>query len=186
MWYYEQAGSSVGPVGEAELLAKLSSAELPPNTLVWREGLADWREAHVAFPAFAQEQTSVPPRQPPAPVVATGSTAPKPAGPLNPYQTPTSQPEVYNNQLLQTSTLAVTSLVLGMLSLFLSILCLFGVVSAVPAVICGHLAIKEVNNGQVQGKGLALAGLICGYLGLSICMLQLAALLGMIVYGQMV
>ena len=58
--------------------------------------------------------------------------------------------------------LAITSLVLGLLSL----VC-FGPLAGIPAVICGHLARGRARRlpGQYGGAGLALAGLIMGYVG---------------------
>lgn len=58
------------------------------------------------------------------------------------------------------SGLAVASLVLGLLSILGS--CLTGI----PAIICGHLALSRIKKsaGQVGGFGLALTGLILGYL----------------------
>jgi competence protein ComGC len=60
--------------------------------------------------------------------------------------------------------LAVWSLVLGILS----ITCFF-LFSGIPAVICGHMARSRIkaSNGALQGSGLALAGLITGYLGIA-------------------
>lgn len=62
----------------------------------------------------------------------------------------------------QTSALAIWSLVLGVLSLTC-----FGLVTGVPGVICGHKARTRIkaSNGSVTGDGLAVAGLITGYLG---------------------
>jgi len=57
--------------------------------------------------------------------------------------------------------LAIWSFVLSMVGL----LCC-GFVVSVPAVICGHLALSNINKKpHLQGKGLALAGLIIGYTG---------------------
>jgi hypothetical protein len=63
---------------------------------------------------------------------------------------------------VKTSALAIWSLVLGIVSL----LCL-GVVAGVPAIICGHIARSNIkqSQGNVAGSGLALAGLILGYVG---------------------
>jgi len=61
----------------------------------------------------------------------------------------------------RTSGLAIASLVFS----------LIGPIGCIPAVICGHLALRKVKKEPaVQGRGLALAGLIIGYavLGLSI------------------
>lgn len=59
----------------------------------------------------------------------------------------------------KTSGLAIASLVLGILSIFAS--CITGL----PAVICGHVARSNIknSNGQIGGAGLALSGLITGY-----------------------
>src|SRR5215469_9258180 len=64
----------------------------------------------------------------------------------------------------KTSQLAVWSLTLGILSLTCC-----SIISAVPGVICGHTAINRINssNGGLGGKGLAIAGLITGYLGIA-------------------
>ena len=64
----------------------------------------------------------------------------------------------------QTSKLAIWSLTLGILSL---ICCT--VFSAVPGVICGHKALSKIKNsgGTLTGQGLAIAGLITGYLGIA-------------------
>ncbi len=59
----------------------------------------------------------------------------------------------------RTNSLAVWSLVLSLLSLFCSIF------TAIPAIICGHIAREQVrrSNGSQVGGGMALAGLIIGY-----------------------
>ena len=62
----------------------------------------------------------------------------------------------------ETSALAIWSLVLGVMSL-----ACFGFFTGVPGVICGHKARSRIkaSSGNVTGDGLALAGLITGYLG---------------------
>lgn len=64
--------------------------------------------------------------------------------------------------------LAITSLVLGILSF----VCL-GCVAGIPAVICGHMALGQINRsgGLEGGKGLAMAGLILGYINIGISLL---------------
>ena len=42
IWFYEQQGEHRGPVNRDELLARLSTGEITPSTLVWRDGLPDW------------------------------------------------------------------------------------------------------------------------------------------------
>lgn len=64
----------------------------------------------------------------------------------------------------QTSKLAIWSLILGILGL----VC-FWIFTGIPAVICGHKARKQIrlSGGQIQGSGLALGGLITGYISIA-------------------
>lgn len=74
----------------------------------------------------------------------------------------------------KSSALAIWSLVLGILSW----ICL-GPLAAIPAIICGHLALPRIRNaaGQLTGQGLAIAGLVLGYVGLILGFILMAALL---------
>lgn len=74
----------------------------------------------------------------------------------------------------KSSGLAVWSLVLGILSV--TVCSLF---SGVPAVICGHLASGRIkrSNGQLTGAGLALAGLITGYISIGLSLLLIPMML---------
>jgi hypothetical protein len=62
-----------------------------------------------------------------------------------------------------TNRLAVISLVSGILSWFL-----FPVIGALVAIVTGHMARREIKNsfGTQSGDGLAIAGLIIGYINL--------------------
>jgi competence protein ComGC len=55
---------------------------------------------------------------------------------------------------------AIASLVLGILGMILGPLC------SIPAVVCGHIAKSNIkrNEEQLDGGGLALAGLVLGYI----------------------
>ena len=63
----------------------------------------------------------------------------------------------------KTSALAIWSLVLGILSL-----ACFSIFTAIPGVICGHKALSKIKHsgGTLAGQGLAIAGLVTGYLGI--------------------
>jgi len=78
----------------------------------------------------------------------------------------------------KTSSLAIWSLVLGCLGLVLMFICI-GPLFAVPAVICGHLAGKRIKSsrGLISGQGLALAGLITGYVSIGLSLLIIPMLL---------
>ena len=69
--------------------------------------------------------------------------------------------------------LAVWSLVLGILSPFCC-----SVVTGVPAVICGHIAYSRSGRMLSKaGRGLAIAGLILGYLSFAMIPVQVALVL---------
>jgi competence protein ComGC len=61
--------------------------------------------------------------------------------------------------------LAIWSLVLGILGLTC-----FWLLTAIPAVICGHVAYSRIRRsaGALSGEGLALGGLITGYVGIAL------------------
>ena len=61
--------------------------------------------------------------------------------------------------------LAVASLVLGIISL---VIVGIGLLTGVPAAICGHAALRAIKAAPTEygGGGMAIAGLITGYIGL--------------------
>jgi len=65
-----------------------------------------------------------------------------------------------------TSGLAVTSLILGIVS-FMGCWCF----TAIPGIICGHMAMSQIKRGEAEGRGLAMAGLIIGYINLGLNLL---------------
>ncbi len=153
-------------------LEALRDRGVGPETMVWREGLIDWMPAkdvpelqglfssQVAWqesqrPAQASpppsHQASQPPQMPPRPSVTV------------PYQVPTA------NQT-NTNGMAVTSLVVGIGGLVimpcLAMIPCVGLLAVVPpilAVVFGHIARGQIQRGQGNGAGVALAGLIIGY-----------------------
>ena len=71
-----------------------------------------------------------------------------------------NEPQYINNNFLPTSTLAIVSLVAGILGFTI-----FPVVATVVAIITGHMARKETRSDPptASGDGLATAGIIMGY-----------------------
>lgn len=81
----------------------------------------------------------------------------------------------------QTSTMAIVSLVSGIVSWFA-----LPLLGAIVAVITGHLAKKEIRNslGRLTGDGLATVGLVLGYLQLGLTVLGIcAAVVAAVVFG---
>jgi Domain of unknown function (DUF4190)/GYF domain 2 len=148
--YLARDGQRVGPFPLEEVLRQLAAGTLQPTDLAWTEGAADW----------------MPVSSLPGIVVA----APPPLASAQPPPMPAFAPRVAGIRQpgagapAETSGLAITSLVLGILSVTV-----LPLLPAIPAVICGHVArgkIKE-SAGALGGSGMALAGLIMGYLGLA-------------------
>lgn len=60
-----------------------------------------------------------------------------------------------NNSPARTNGLSIASLVTGVLGLSLI------------AVIFGHIALNQINRTREEGRGLAIAGLVLGYVGIA-------------------
>lgn len=81
-------------------------------------------------------------------------------------------PESYPPYSAQSSTMAVVSLISGIISWFL-----LPVIGGIVAVITGHMAKREIREsmGRLTGDGLATAGLVLGYLNLGVTVLSICA-----------
>ena len=167
-WYYANENSEQITVTEAELKALVEGGTIRGETLVWREGMADWQACRVVWPDWF---ATPPPGGDVFKSPATESAySPPPLPPLS--QMGSSQP---------TSGLAVTSLVLGICSLPFSFCYGFGLVVGIAAVICGHIARKQLRyQTGTGGDGLALGGLITGYIGIVLGLLMLTFFIVMI------
>ena len=155
-WYYGKGGQQYGPVDEATIKARAATGEISSTDLVWKEGMEKWLPL-----SEVSELTSVVAASPVAAATASPYTSPQtnpagvsPAGGM--YETP------------PTSGLAIASLVCGILAV---IICYINALFGIPAVICGHMAMKRTKPGvqpAQSGRGMAIAGLICGYIGIAI------------------
>ena len=83
------------------------------------------------------------------------------------------------NATERTSTAAIISLIFGIVSWV--VLPLLG---ALVAIIAGHMARAEIRRERIQGDGLALVGLILGYLNIGLTLLLfLAVVFGVLSLG---
>jgi len=133
------AGQQEGPVAEEEIVRRIAAGTIAADDLCWTDGWSNWKPVVEVFPqAFPHRG---PPVVPPTIPRATRAPAPK------------------RSTTPKTSGLAVTSLVLGLLAF------IFWILTAIPAIICGHLARSKIrkSGGAYDGAGVALAGLILGY-----------------------
>jgi len=112
-------------------------------------------------------------------VTAPGADAPPPgdpaaappAPPQYPYDAAPGWPAPPYTPPARTNSLAVVSLVAGCAQMFLF------VVASVVAVVTGHIARHQIKRTGEHGAGMALAGLVLGYLGLAFLVTGVAALL---------
>lgn len=106
-----------------------------------------------------QPGSSVPPSQP-APAYG------QPAAPAY------GQPAAYGQPSgAKTNTLAIISLVASIAGIVI----LWGIGSVV-GVICGHISLSQIKKTGEQGRGMAVAGLIVGYVGIAL------AVIGVIIF----
>src|ERR1700712_1070487 len=98
-----------------------------------------------------------PPPGPPVP--------PEPGAPGGP-EVPPSDPYAATNPYYaqppadKTNVLAIVSLILGVVSYFT------GFFLAIGAVITGHIALSQIKKTGAKGRGMALGGLILGYVSI--------------------
>ncbi|SDU19559.1 DUF4190 domain-containing protein [Halopseudomonas salegens] len=125
----------------------------------WQSRIQPRVGQRVSFNPVGHHATGVQPHEmPQTSVVSTDSTTPDPAQPA------TVAPAAAAEQPT-TSSLAVVSLVAGIVGLFF-----FG---SLVAVICGHIARSQIrqSQGKLTGDGLAIGGLIMGYFALILSVL---------------
>ncbi len=136
-------GQQQGPLDLELVRSRLADGSLLGSDLAWHEGMADWMPLSAVL---AQAGGAVPP-------------PPMPGGAL-----PIGQAAVYAGQRPQTSGLAIASMILGILSLVM------GGLTSLPAVICGHLSLSRMKKsaGAITGQGVAITGLVTGYIGLAV------------------
>ena len=150
-WYYAKKGKREGPVSGAALKSMIASGEIASTDLVWREGMADWKPA-AAINDF--ESAGV---VEPAGIVASpgGSQIPQGGVPQ-----PVAGSAYARASAPALNGMAIASMVLGIIGVFGA-----AILTSVPAIIFGHIARRQIRNteGREGGEGMALAGLILGY-----------------------
>jgi hypothetical protein len=145
-WFYADESRGQHAVAFEELPRLVAAGTIRGDTLVWNEAMVDWKAAAEALPDLFPSHLA-PPLLSPAQRRDLGY----PAGPA------------FSGQRAPVDTLAILSLVFGILSLLAC-----GPFLGLPAVICGHMARKCAREESLPSSngGLSLAGLITGYIGL--------------------
>jgi hypothetical protein len=132
-------GKQLGIFSLEEINRQLAARTLSLSDLGWYEGAAGWAAL-----------STVP-----------GVTAAAPGG--APQIFPATVPPKALVPIIQTEPLAVLSLVLSVCGFF-GFCCALFLLMPIGGVICGHIALSKVKSASyLQGRGLALSGLIVGY-----------------------
>ena len=92
-------------------------------------------------------------------------------------QPPSPAPSSIPARLPRIAPLAIVSVVLAVLSF-----ACIPIFPVIPAIVCGHIAWSKISKsgGALHGKGIAIVGLIVGYLAIPWAVLQVWFLVGMI------
>jgi Domain of unknown function (DUF4190)/GYF domain 2 len=136
--YILRDNQQTGPFTEAEIRAQLAAGTITPETMAWWDGLPEWKP-------LSDTPLTTPPAAAPAVTPAT----------LTPPPVFTSDPAEMG---AKTSGLAIGSLVCGVVGIFCAI------ILGPAAVIMGHIARSQIKKDPtLKGSGMALAGLILGY-----------------------
>lgn len=151
-WYYASNGQQAGPVSQEALAEMFRNGTVKSTDLVWSESLTEWTPIG-KVPAFASAAPAPAPADAPPPLSAQVPVSPAPHSPY-PHAGAVSSGR-------RADSLAITTFVLGLLT---PMCC--GILTGIPAIICGHIALSRISkNPDLGGKGLAIAGLVIGYIG---------------------
>ncbi len=76
------------------------------------------------------------------------------------------------------NTLALTSMILGIAAIVLAFIWGIGVIPGIVAVILGHIGMGQIKSsgGTQGGNGMALAGLITGYIAIGIAVIYVVVI----------
>jgi len=164
-WFYGKDNTQHGPVSDLEIRNLISSGEIQTETIIWREGMTEWLPLKNVQEFQALSATSGQPSG-----MVDSRTA---ANPYDPPQTYAGQQSHVGT--IPTDGLAIASLVCGILAV---IVCYIWALFGIPAVIFGHMSLKKITNSAtpISGNGMAIAGLVTGYIGIGIQIIMILTL----------
>jgi hypothetical protein len=147
-------GQPMGPFSLEEINRQLAAGTLGLSDQAWYEGAAGWAPLSTV-PGVNGGSTGAelpyPPRADATIPSVPAVMAPTVGGPATAISSPRTEP------------LAIWSLVLSLLGVC-GFCCTPVVITGIGGVVCGHLALSKIGTRpELQGRGLAVAGLIIGY-----------------------
>jgi len=173
-------------------IESLPAQGLKPDSLVWREGMSQWQRADsVAELAWVLQGISAAGASAgpsPAPYSQGPAAAPSypsapayvPSYPAAPYSPAGAgyQPQPYYGGYTPTppaSGMAIASMIVGILSIPMTFMYCLGLPCAIVAIILGHIVRAKARRGEIEaGAGMAMAGLICGYVSILLSVIMIA------------
>jgi TM2 domain-containing membrane protein YozV len=134
-------GKQLGIFSLEEVNRQLAAGTLRLTDLAWYEGAAGW-DPLSSVPGVG----AAPPVSPTAAATIPAAAVPAPR---------------------KSEPLAVLSLIFSILGLC-GFCCGFLMTAAIAGIICGHIALSRIKaNPEMEGHGLALAGLVIGYVAVA-------------------
>jgi hypothetical protein len=124
-------------------------------------------------PLNLDKQQDSPYGSPVGPYTNPYGAAPIPSYTNDPYARNVYSPPAYANNvdLKPTNNNAILSLILSLVGLIGGAVTGILVFTAIPGIIIGHKALREIKISNQQGRGMALAGIIIGYCSLALILL---------------
>jgi hypothetical protein len=154
-------GKQLGIFSLEEINRQLAAGTLSPSDQAWYEGAAGWAALSTV---------------PGVTAVVPGSAQISPA-PLAAPMAPAPQ--------RKTEPLAIMSLVFGGIGLC-GFCCGLFLAAAVAGVVCGHLALSKIKaNPELEGHGLAVAGMVIGYVAIGILLIKVLFFGGLAALGAL-
>ncbi|MFD0560287.1 DUF4190 domain-containing protein [Stackebrandtia endophytica] len=118
------------------------------------------------------------PNQPGYPPPADGGYYQQNPGYQDPYQYATPNYGVQHVAAGPQNGLGVAALVLGIIAVVLSPCCYMAFTgpTGILAVVFGSIGVQKANRGEATNRGVAMAGLICGIVGLALGLLMVLSI----------
>ena len=160
VWFYDTEEQSVGPITLDELNRLIARGRVERGTLVWAEGMPTW----VPYDEVASRGFSFTSPEPPVVI----DTAPEPFNPgpmIDTFTTATDSGTLPSSEAgnAPTCQLAVASLMLGLTGWTCGI-------GSLLALAVGLSALEQINEsqGRLEGKSLAIVGMLLGGTGVAL------------------
>jgi hypothetical protein len=150
-YYIAIDGVQQGPLELNDLISK----GLAADTMVWTEGMPEWRRAD----QVPETASLLPP------------AIQSPIQPMLGYQTPTATPS---------NGMAIASMVLGIIAIPTTCTWGLGIIVGILAIVFGFIARSQLRRNETNtasGRGMALAGIICGFVPIAVVIIALLCIL---------